>query len=87
MPEINEQGLVAMKYMQPQDRVIRVGGEKYYRDYVFRVGRAGLSMCWVQPSDVPEILKIMRGCCNSQAPAFRYANAGDVRVYTGVAER
>ena len=37
----------------------------------------------LQPQDVPEVLKIMGGCCNSQAPIFRYANAEDVRIWTG----
>lgn len=87
MPEVDANGNVAMKYMQPADKYVRVGGEIHYREYMFKAGAAGISMAWIIPSDVPEVLKIMGGCCNSQAPMFRYANAGDVRIWTGVAER
>jgi hypothetical protein len=85
--ETNERGEVALKYYQPQNKYVRVGGEKYYREYLFVVGRAGISMAWIQPQDVEEVLKIIGGCCGGGGPVFRYANAGDVRIWTGVAER
>lgn len=83
MPETDINGHVAMRYMQPADKYIRVGGEVYYREYMFKVGAAGVSLAWIQSSDVPEVSRIMGGCCNSQAPIFRYANAEDVRIWTG----
>ena len=86
--ETNEKGEVALKYYQPQNKYVKVGGEtRNYREYMFVVGRAGLSMAWVQPQDVPELMKIIGGCCGGGGPVFKYANAGDVRIWTGVAER
>jgi len=85
MPEVDINGYIALRYSQPADKYIRVGGEGvgHYREYLFKVGAAGVSLAWIIPSDIPEVLKIMGGCCNSQAPLFHYANAEDVRIWTG----
>lgn len=85
MAETNEQGQVALKYYQPQNKYIRVGGEKRnFREYMFTVGRAGLSMAWVEPQDVETLMAMLGGgCCgNSSGHIFKYANARDVAIWT-----
>lgn len=80
----NDQGLVALKYFQPMQKLVSdvpSGAD----GYVFVV-KADISMSWVSPVDVDNILnrKKVRACCPGarNAPAFDYANESDVRRWT-----
>lgn len=85
--ETNEKGEVALRYYQSANKYVRVGGEKVFREYLFISGNAGISMAWIKPEDVEAVLAMKKECCGGyQSPMFHYANAMDVRLWTGAAD-
>jgi hypothetical protein len=84
MPVSNDQGQVALFYLQPIQKLITLGNG---HQYVFTVKR-NVSLAFVAPEDVPACFEIRTGCCGHQLnPAFRYASESDVRIWSGTAER
>lgn len=76
---INQDGNVAIGYYQPVFKIVKLRSGKEYNftnNYV--------SLAWVKPEDVDEVLKIPYGCCGAQkAGAFFLANANYVRRFLG----
>ena len=84
MPETNDKGEVALFYLQPIQKLVTLGNG---HQYVFTVHR-NVSLAFVAPSDVPAMFDVRTGCCGHEVnPAFRYASPGDVRIWSGTAER
>jgi hypothetical protein len=84
MPEMDADGNVALFFIQPIQKMISLGNGN---QYVFVV-RRNVSLAWVKESDVEACFSIRTGCCGHTVnPAFRYASAGDVRIWSGTAER
>lgn len=75
---IDGDGAVAMGYYQPVFKTVQLRSGKVYsfqNNYV--------SLAWVKPEDVNEILTLPKGCCGQRQPggAFFLANANYVRRY------
>jgi len=85
----NSEGQIALKYYQPRGQYIDGSGlSSGTLGYVFTV-RANISMAWISPIDLTNILNRRRkGCghggagCGGKSPAFTYANEADVRRWT-----
>lgn len=76
-PITNENGDVAIKYLQTIPHVISVHGN----EYAFVV-RANINLTWVKPEDVLAVLAIRADCnCPShqKKPKYVYANELDVQ--------
>jgi hypothetical protein len=72
---VNQDGDVACGYYQPIVKQVTLRSGKVY---VFQNNY--VSMAWVKPEDVDEVLSIPFGCCQSKkAGAFFLANANYVR--------
>lgn len=70
---------IALKYYQPAQ--ILVQGTPTGKEYVF-VPRANISMAFIDPDDVANLLGRRAGCnCggSKRTPAFDYANESDIR--------
>lgn len=77
----NEQGQVALKYYQPQQRVLAQGLPSG-KDTVF-VGRANITMAWVEQEDVDHLLARYKKCCGgNKKKSYFEANENDVRQWT-----
>jgi hypothetical protein len=77
-PITNDAGQVALKYYQPAQ--VLAQGTPTGAGYAFAV-RANISMSWVNPGDVGNLLARKAGCnCGGRKrQAFFYANEDDVR--------
>jgi hypothetical protein len=77
----NDAGQVALKYYQPAQILAKKAPSG--NEYVFAV-RADISMSWVSPGDVENLLQRRAGCnCGGRKrQAFFYANEDDVRRWT-----
>lgn len=81
MPVTNDQGEVALKYYQSQNRIL-VQKTPSGQDYVF-VNRASITLAWVLPEDEQHLLSRRKNCCgNHKKKVFFYANEDDVRRWT-----
>lgn len=76
----NDVGQIALKYLSPVPKFISANGGG---EYIFSV-RANISLAWIEPKDVNNILGIKSGCnCGSgKKRVFVYANEDDVRRWT-----
>lgn len=76
---INQDGAVAVGYYQPIFKLVTLRSGKVYNftnNYV--------TMAWVEPRDVNEILEFAMSCCGGrQRGAFFLANANYVRRFQG----
>jgi len=61
----NEQGKVAVRYFQPIPKYIRVGQDEYVCDV-----RHGVSLLFVEESQVPLLLALEGGCCGGKRKIF-----------------
>lgn len=77
--QYNDDGWIAIKYYQTQQVLTR--GTPSGNDYVFVV-QANISMAWVRPEDVDNIMARKAGCCNHKRQAYYFANEDDVRRWT-----
>lgn len=80
----NENGKVAIRYYQSENKFVKIG-ESAEHQYLFETRAAGISLAWVNASDVDAVLKIMKGCgCSggSQHPMFHLASEMDVKIWT-----
>lgn len=79
--QINAAGEVALKYYQPAQ--VLAQNTPSGKGYSFAV-RASISMSWVDPGDVDNLLGRKAGCnCGGKRrQAFFYANEDDVRRWT-----
>lgn len=77
-PITNDAGQVALKYYQPAQ--VLAQNTPTGAGYAFAV-RASISMSWVSPDDVGNLLARRAGCnCGGKKrQAFFYANEDDVR--------
>lgn len=77
----NEAGQVAIRYYQPAPVLVQKtpSGTDYYFDV-----RAAISLAWVKPEDVDNIIqrKRMKECCGGPRSPFDYANEAAVRIWT-----
>lgn len=80
-PITNATGDIALKYHQPQNRVL-IQKTPTGADYVF-VCKANITLAWVNPDDVQHLLERRKHCCgNNKKQVFFYANESDVRRWT-----
>lgn len=81
--QTNDAGQIALKYYQPS-QVIAQNLPSGKDGYVF-IPRANISLAWIDPQDVANLLD-RRGGCNcggsQKQRAFEYANESDVRRWT-----
>lgn len=68
-----------MRYYQPAPVLAQNTPSK--SDYFFDV-KAGVSMAWVKPEDVADLLTRRGGCCNGQRQKFDYANQAAVDLWS-----
>jgi len=57
----NTDGKVAMVYYQPMPKLIKVGNKDYWFDC-----QHGISMAFVDETDVTPLLNFMGGCCGGK---------------------
>jgi len=55
---VNDKGQVAVKYFQPMSQTLKMRS----RTYVFQVKKS-LSIAWIEPEDVEEVLSVTKVCC------------------------
>ena len=80
MAVTNDNGDVAIKYLQEVPHVVRVRGH----EYAFVVKR-NVNLTWVAPEDVPAMLAIKGSCncpSNTNKTKYVYANELDVQRWT-----
>ena len=79
----NGQNEVALKFYQPQARVlVPANTTPTQTDYVF-LCKANITLAWVKPEDVDNLLARKKTCCGgNQRPRFLHANEDDVRRWT-----
>lgn len=56
--QFNDQGQVAMRYMQQRPAVVSCNGN----EYAFVVRAQVISFAWIEPEDVDCMLAVRRGC-------------------------
>lgn len=79
-PITNEAGEVALKYRQPAPVIARNTPSK--KEYAFVV-KANISMAWVDPQDVDNLISRTKTCCGgNRKKQFFLANESDVRRWT-----
>jgi hypothetical protein len=80
---ITNAGYVALKYYQPQTRVlVPANTTPTQTNYVF-LCKANITMAWVKPGDVNNLLSRRKNCCGShKKQSFYYANEDDVRRWS-----
>lgn len=71
--QTNNHGQIALKHMK--------GGQRLVYGTVF-IPRANISLAWVDPENVPQLLAVKGGCCGGEKPVIFYANENDVRQWT-----
>lgn len=74
----NEAGQIAIRYFQPAQVLTKQApsGKQYFFDV-----KAGVSMAWVDETDVQNLLARRGGCCNSQRQKYDYANQAAVDLW------
>lgn len=77
-PITNELGEVAIRYYQPAQ--VFAQSTPTQTDYFFDV-KAGVSMAWVKPEDVANLLARRGGCCNGKRQKYDYANQAAVDLW------
>lgn len=84
MPEVNENGWVALRHYKPGNHYISFGSGPGFREYLFEE-RRGVSLAWIRPEDVERTLAIrVGGCCgNTPARVCHLATARDVDIWLG----
>jgi len=75
----NDDGWIALKHRQPTQVLTKKTPSGH--DYVF-VPKANISMAWVRPDDVDNLLARKSGCCGNKKKSYTYANEDDVRRWT-----
>ena len=75
----NDSGDVALRYYQPAQ--ILAKDTPTGRQYFFDV-KAGVSMAWINPQDVANLLERKGGCCNSRRKLYDYANQAAVDLWS-----
>lgn len=76
----NQDGWIALKYYQPQQVLVTRTPSRH--DYVFVV-QANISLAWIRPEDIDNILARRKECCNGHKRlTYLYANEADVRRWT-----
>jgi hypothetical protein len=79
----NGSGQVAFVYYQPIPNHLEISGKQYNFDV-----HRGISLCWIDEEDTERVLGITMVCCgNSPKNVYRFATEGQVRVWSGWAER
>ena len=74
---------VAISYFQPIPNSVRVG----IKTYSFET-RRGISLAWIDQSDVQIVLEVTKECCGGQLRhPYRLANEAQIRIWEGTAER
>lgn len=75
----NEVGQVALRYYQPAQVLTKrtPSGEQYFFDV-----KAGVSMAWISPQDVDDLLTRRGGCCNGKRQKYDYANQAAVDLWS-----
>lgn len=75
----NEAGEIAIRRRQPAPILVRNTPTK--KEYYFDV-RAAISLAWVNPLDVENVLGRKKGCCDGRGAEFSKANEDAVRIWT-----
>lgn len=75
----NDTNQVAIRYHQPAQVLSKntPSGKQYFFDV-----KAGVSMAWVDETDVSDILTRRGGCCNSKRQLYDYANQAAVDLWS-----
>lgn len=79
--QINEGGQIAVKHIQPRRAHIEIAGQLKYVTTI----KANISMTWVNPEDLADVLSKLGGCnCGGQKKQkqFLLANEDDVRRWS-----
>ncbi len=80
---VNEDGDVAVAYVQTVPHTVRVHG----REYAFVV-KHNICMAWIKPQDVDIVSSMLKKCCGGQHTlGYRLENGGNVRRWMGISER
>lgn len=74
----NDAGQIAIRYYQPAQVVVKrtPSGKQYFFDV-----KRGVSMAWIDQSDVDDILTRRGGCCNKRRQLYAYANQEAVDLW------
>jgi len=74
----NDAGQAAMVYYQPIPKLIELSSIKsYYFDVKY-----GVSLAWVDPTDVDTLLSIKGGCCGGQRQVVYPANENQFKMFS-----
>lgn len=75
----NSAGDVAIRYYQPAQVLAKntPTGKQYFFDV-----KMDVSMAWVDPKDVDNLLARKGGCCNKKRKLYDYANENAVGLWT-----
>lgn len=78
--QTNQDGWIALRYYQSTQVLVQKTPSRH--DYVF-VPQANISLAWIRPEDVDNILARKKGCCGGhKRNSYLYANENDVRQWT-----
>lgn len=75
----NNSNQIALRYYQPAQVLAKntPSGNQYFFDV-----KAGVSMAWIDPADVDNLLTRKGGCCNKKRKLYDYANQAAVDLWT-----
>lgn len=74
---IKRDGKVALVRYMPLSQSVEFNGKRYEF-----VDRKGVSLCWVDESDVGKVLEVTKQCCGGvRTRLFRYANQAQVNYW------
>ena len=75
--ETNLDGLVAIRHYNSNPSSVSINGNSY----TF-IPKFGISLAWVNPNDVSQILSIkVSSCCGKEQLRFAYASGNAVKVW------
>ncbi|MCP4356802.1 MAG: hypothetical protein GY796_02135 [Chloroflexi bacterium] len=75
----NATGEIALRYYQPAQ--VLANNTPTGKQYFFDVN-GDVSMAWVDPRDVDDLLRRRGGCCNKKRKMYTYANENAVGLWT-----